>query len=90
MRHVAQIVELSHMYKLLVGRPERKSSFGRPRCRCEGNIKMNVEGIGCETWTGLCLLHYVMLNMSRTDWAAHGLTSGPWFVAVMFKGWSSQ
>jgi hypothetical protein len=81
-------VGLSHVYKLLVGRTERKSSFGRPRCRCEGNIKMNVEGIGCETWNGLRLLHYVMRNVSRTDWAAHGLTSSPLFIAV--TGWSSR
>jgi hypothetical protein len=48
MRHVAQIAELRHAYKLLVGRPESKSSFQRPGYRCEDNIKMNVEGIGCE------------------------------------------
>jgi len=31
--------------KMLIGKPEEL--FGRPRCRCEDNIKMDVKGIGC-------------------------------------------
>jgi hypothetical protein len=66
MRHVAHIAELRCIYKLLVRSPEKKHSFWRPRYRCENNIKMNVEGVGYGTWTGLYLLHYVMLNVMDT------------------------
>ena len=30
---------------MLIGKPEEL--FGRPRCRCEDNIKVDVKGIGC-------------------------------------------
>jgi hypothetical protein len=36
--------------KLLVGRPEGKRPCGRPRCRWEDNIKMNLQQVG---WEGL-------------------------------------
>jgi hypothetical protein len=67
MRHVAHIAGLRYVYKLLVKSPEKKRSFWRPRYRCENNIKVNVEGVGCGTWTGLYLLHYVVLNVMDTE-----------------------
>ena len=33
-------------FKLLTGTPEGKRSLGRPRCRWEDNIRMDLEGIG--------------------------------------------
>jgi hypothetical protein len=38
--------------KVLVGKPEGKRPLGRPRCRWEDNIKMNVKevGRGCGDW----------------------------------------
>jgi hypothetical protein len=33
-------------YRLLVGKPERRSPLGRPRHRWMDNIKMDVVGIG--------------------------------------------
>jgi hypothetical protein len=34
------------VYRILVGKPERKRSLGRPRCRWEGNIKMDLQKVG--------------------------------------------
>jgi hypothetical protein len=33
-------------YRVLVGRPEGKRPLGRPRCRWEDNIKMDLREIG--------------------------------------------
>ena len=43
------------VHRVLVGKPEGKIPLGRPRCRCEGNIKMDLqeEGGGCEDWMEL-------------------------------------
>ena len=45
--HVARMSERIGVYRVLVGKPERKSSFVRPRPRWEDNIKMNLKEIGC-------------------------------------------
>jgi hypothetical protein len=45
--HVACIREGRGVYRLLVGRPERKRPLGRPRHRWEGNIKMDLQKVGC-------------------------------------------
>jgi hypothetical protein len=37
--------EMRIMYNVLVGRPEGKRSLGRPRCRWEDNIRMDVREI---------------------------------------------
>jgi hypothetical protein len=34
------------VYRVLVGKPEGKSSFGRPRRRWEDNIKMDLQEVG--------------------------------------------
>jgi hypothetical protein len=41
--------------KVLVGKPERKRPLGRPRCRWEDNIKMDLQEVGCGgmDWIGL-------------------------------------
>jgi hypothetical protein len=36
-----------------VGIPEEKRPLGRPRHVWEDNIKMDLEEVGWETWTGL-------------------------------------
>jgi hypothetical protein len=53
--HVARIWEMITTYEVLVGDHERKQELGRPRLRCEHNIKINVEDVACEgmDWTGL-------------------------------------
>jgi hypothetical protein len=40
--------EMRNTYMILVGTPERKRLYGRPRSRCKDNIKMNLREIGCE------------------------------------------
>jgi len=40
------------VYRVLVGKPEGKRPLGRPRCRWEDNIKMDLEEVGCGAWTG--------------------------------------
>jgi len=32
---------------VLVGKPEGKKTLGRPRCRWEDNIKMDLPEVGC-------------------------------------------
>jgi hypothetical protein len=34
-------------YRVLVGKPEGKRPLGRPRCRWEGNVKMDLQEVGC-------------------------------------------
>ena len=36
------------VYRVLVGKPEGKRPLGRPRCRLEFNIKMELQEMGCE------------------------------------------
>ena len=35
------------VYRVLVGKPEGKRPLGRPRCRWEDNIKMDLQEVGC-------------------------------------------
>jgi hypothetical protein len=37
--------EMRNVCKILVGKPERKRLFGRPRHRCDDNIKMDLREI---------------------------------------------
>jgi hypothetical protein len=50
--HVACMVEGSGVHRFLVGKPEGKRPLGRPRCKWEDNIKMEVGG-GCGDWMEL-------------------------------------
>ena len=54
-RHVARMEEGRSVHKILVGKPEGKRPLGRPRCRWEDNIKMDLEeaGRGCGDWMEL-------------------------------------
>ena len=45
-RHVARMEEGMSAFKILTGKPTRKRSLGRPRRRCEDNIRMDFEEIG--------------------------------------------
>jgi hypothetical protein len=48
--HVAPMGEKGNAYKTLVGKPEEKRPLGRPRRRCEDNIKMDLRKVG---WGGM-------------------------------------
>ena len=41
--HVACMGERRGVYRVLVGKPEGKRPLGRPRCRWEDNIKMDLQ-----------------------------------------------
>jgi hypothetical protein len=36
----------------LVGKPEEKRPLGRPRCRCDNGIRMDLREIGWGVWIG--------------------------------------
>jgi len=44
--HVAYMGERKCVCMVLVGKPEGRRQFGRPRRRYEGNIKMNLHELG--------------------------------------------
>jgi hypothetical protein len=44
------------VYRVLMGKPERKRPLGRPRCRWDDNIKMYVQEVGCGVCTALSWL----------------------------------
>ena len=47
--------QFRNAYLVLVGKPESKRPLGRPRCRWEDNIKMELREVGCDPrgWTAL-------------------------------------
>ena len=49
---MARMEEGRGVHKVLVGKPEGKRPLGRPRRRCEDNIKMDLEEVkrGCGDW----------------------------------------
>jgi hypothetical protein len=53
--YVARLGEKREVYWVLVGKPERKRSSGRPRRRREDNIKIDLQevGGGCGAWMEL-------------------------------------
>jgi hypothetical protein len=53
--HVVRMGEGRGVNRVLVGKPEGKRQLGRPRCRWEDNIKLNLRqrGIDGENWIQL-------------------------------------
>ena len=51
-RHVARIEKGKSAFKILTGKPTEKRPLGRPRCRWEDNIRMDLEemGINADNW----------------------------------------
>jgi hypothetical protein len=58
--HVARMGKKRNAYRLLVVKPERKRTLGRPRCRWIDNIKMDLleTGLGVVEWIGLAQDRY--------------------------------
>jgi hypothetical protein len=52
------------VYRVLVGRPESKRPLGRPRCRWEDNIKMDLREIGIDG------ANWIQLTQDRVQWRA--------------------
>jgi hypothetical protein len=51
-------------YRILVGKPEGKRPLGRPRCRWEDNIKMDLRDIG------MGVMDWIDLVQDRDQWRA--------------------
>ena len=49
---------------VLVGKPEAKRPFGRPRLRWEDNIKMDLQEVGCVG------MDWIELAQDRSRWQA--------------------
>jgi hypothetical protein len=43
-------------YRFLMGKPEGKKHFGRPRRRWKDSIKLDLQEVGWRAWTGLIWL----------------------------------
>jgi transposase len=52
------------VYRVLIGRPEGKRPLGRPRCRLEDNIKMDLREIGIDG------ANWIQLAQDRIQWRA--------------------
>jgi hypothetical protein len=62
--HVASMGEGRDVYRVLVGRPEGKRPLGRPRCRWEDNIKMDLREIGIDG------ANWIWLVQDTVQWRA--------------------
>jgi hypothetical protein len=62
--HVARMVEGRCVYRVLGGRPEGKRPLGRPRCRWEDNIKLDLREIGING------TNWIRLAQDRIQWRA--------------------
>jgi len=53
--HVARMGEEREVYRVLVGKPEGRRPLGRPRRRWVGNIRTDLQEVGCGhmDWIGL-------------------------------------
>ncbi|KAJ4428441.1 hypothetical protein ANN_24478 [Periplaneta americana] len=63
--HVARMGESRNAYRVLVGRPEGKTPFGRPRRRWEDNIKMDLREVGYDD------REWINLAQDRDQWRAY-------------------
>jgi hypothetical protein len=52
------------VYRVLVGKPEGKRPFGRPRRRWKDNIKMDIQEVGCGG------VDWIDLAQDRDRWRA--------------------
>jgi len=62
--HVARMGERRDVYRVLVGKPERKRALERPRHRWKDNIKMDLEEVGCGG------MDWIELAQERDRWRA--------------------
>jgi len=50
--YVVHMGQKKSIYRVLVGKPERKRPLGRPRRRWEDSIKMDLQEVDVGAWTG--------------------------------------
>jgi serine/threonine protein kinase HipA of HipAB toxin-antitoxin module len=53
-----------NVYRLLVGKPQGKSPLGRPRCRQEDGLRLDLREIG---WGSV---EWIQLAQDRNQWRA--------------------
>ena len=65
--HIARMEQSRNAYRVLVGKSEgkRPRPIGRPRCRLEDNIKMDLRELGCDT------RDWIALAVDRDQWRAY-------------------
>ncbi|KAJ4451539.1 hypothetical protein ANN_03004 [Periplaneta americana] len=63
--HAAHMGESRNAYRVLVGRPAGKRPLGRPRCRWEDNIKMDLRDVGYDG------KEWINLAQDRDQWRAY-------------------
>jgi hypothetical protein len=61
-RHLARMVHIRNVHKILVGKSEGRRPLGKPRCRWEDNIRMALRETGWE------VLDWVHLAQDRDQW----------------------
>jgi len=54
-------------HRVFVGKREGKRPLGRPRCRCEDNMKMDLQDVGCG------VMDWIKLAQDRVRWQVIGL-----------------
>jgi hypothetical protein len=62
--HVLRVGESRGVYRFLVRKPEGKRPLGKPRCIWEGNIKMDLQKVGCGG------MYWIELTQERDRWRA--------------------
>ena len=62
--HVARMGETRGVFRVLVGKREGKRPLGRPRCRWENNIRMDLHEVGCGG------MDWIDLAQDRDRWRA--------------------
>ena len=62
--YVARMGKRRGVYRVLVGKPEGKKPLGRSRRRWEGNIKMDLQEVGCRG------TYWIELAQDRDRWPA--------------------
>jgi hypothetical protein len=62
--HAARMGKGRGVYRVLVGRPEGERQLGRPRCRWEDNIKMDLREIGIDG------TKWIQVAQDRVQWRA--------------------
>jgi hypothetical protein len=63
--HVSRVGERRGVYRALVGKPQGKRPFGRPRRRWEDNIKVDIHEV---EWRGG--MDWIDLAQNRARWRA--------------------
>ena len=61
---IASMGERRGLYRVLVGKPEGQRPLGRPRCRWEDNIKIDLQEVGCG------VMDWIELAQERDKWRA--------------------